>query len=213
MSLANRTFGVLVSVIIILACLGQGEPLFGEQAKTVSARDFINGVIFEDMRIPFFSNAITDTLKNDVDFNDILMDHQNFLVAYSAPHICGGCAVHDMALLNTLASSYPDQVLFIVQNPFYKETMKAIRNVRFGDGVRVLLDTDGKNIEKFSRLSDKFYDAWLFIINKDNNIVYSRALTYEDKVSSEYRSWFTKYALEMLSRPRELIDKDIPKLY
>ncbi len=198
---------------MLSVCIGAVVPIFADNAKTISADDFINGIIFQDLRIPFFSDAVTDTLTNTVDYHDLFHEHENYLIAYAAPHMCGGCAVHDMNLLNSLASQYPEQVLYLVQNPFYKETIKAVRSVSFGKGIRVLLDTDGKNIAKFCRLSEKFYDAWLFIVNKDNEVLFARAVTYEHKPDMEYRAWFERYANEMLRMPRRSANQEIPKLY
>jgi len=184
-------------VILLTALFFQITTCAG--LESISFSDFYNGVVLDSLEIDFITDTLTDSLHNIVYVSDVLCDDSNCFVAYISPNVCGSCERHSLDLINALAKEYPGQVVFIIQNSYFKEAIKSVRSYQFDSDIRIFFDTDGKNIEKFSKLNPKFFNMWQFIIDSRNHVLCMRALDYNHKPTIENYQKYLKEINALLS--------------
>lgn len=177
----------------ILILLLYSALLFGFPQKNIE-KAYNEGIFYKNPEITLITqNTITDSLQNPVSFSKILAKSNNFFVAYASPYTWAGCSGQSINLLNSLASKYPGQVILIVENSYYKETIKDLRKAKLNKNVVVLLDTDATNIAKFNQLSKNFETNWYFVINNTGKVLFARTKSSNIKISEQKRKEITEY--------------------
>jgi hypothetical protein len=175
----------------MITVIGFAVSLSCAKISSIRLDDFYQGLLLDNLEIDFITEPLTDSLHSKVFVNDILCENKNCFIAYISPNVCGSCERHSLDLINILAKEYPGQVVLIIQNSFYKEAIKMVRSFQFDPSIRIYFDTDGKNIDKFSKMSFKFFNMWQFIVDPRNHVICLRALDYNQKLSMEnYQLYF-----------------------
>jgi len=141
-------------------------------------QELCNGIEIVNHNIDFFYFPVYD-LNNKEAKADYFTDNHKFqLIITSSPYLCGGCERANIELVNHFAKKYPDQVKFIVENWYIKNTREGLENANLADNVEIYLDKNGRNIQRLKSINDKLSSAWYIIIDENNHIIYLVAKSY-----------------------------------
>lgn len=180
----------LYILIFITIC---SISLLSTKINSVGLNDFYQGLSLDSLEVDFITETLTDSLHKSVSIKEVLSESKNCFIAYISPNVCGSCERHSLDLINMLAKEYPGQVVFIIQNSYFKEAIKTVRSFKFDPSIRIYFDTDGKNIDKFSKLNTRFFNMWQFVVDSRNHILCLRALDYNRRITKEnYQQYLEK---------------------
>lgn len=141
-------------------------------------QELCNGIEIVNHNIDFFYFPVYDLNNKEVKADYFTNNHKYQLIITSSPYLCGGCARANIELVNYFAKKYPDQVKFIVENWYIKDTLEGLKNANLDENVEIYLDKNGRNIQRLKSINDKLSSAWYIIIDGYNHIRYLVVKSY-----------------------------------